>query len=196
VEAPGVPPDVSSRRRFRPEMVVLQETIAHYITEKFLAEDARAVADDVVNAMLLRGVDLASLGISRQELEARIRGSIAEGESKGRVLEQPVQPQKARQLARQRLDERIRSASKQLLNELKFSVTGFDLPRIFPSTGTTNNIAASIVLLNLEVMEYLKAGPSERDLLSADQLIQAHDNIDTLIDSVAAKVRAKQQKKR
>ena len=57
-----------------------------------------------------------------------------------------------------------------------------------------NNIAAAIVLLNLEVMEYLKAGHNERDLLTTEQLVQAHDNIDGLIDSVATKVRKKSGK--
>jgi DNA repair protein RadD len=186
--------DATSRRRFRPEMIVLQETIAHYVRGKFLAEDAKAVIDDVINAMTLRGIDLASLGITREQLEENIRASITERDQKGKILEQPVQPQRARKLSRQRLDERIRSASKQLLNELKLNAGGFDLPKLFPQTGTTNNIAAAIVLLNLEVMEYLNAGPNERDLLSSEQLIKAHDNIDTLIDSVAAKVRAKRER--
>lgn len=194
-ETADLPSDVSPRRRFKPDMIVLQQTIAHYIKEKFLPEDASAVVDDVLNAMALRGVDISTLGISRHELEERIKGSIAESESKGKVLEQPVQPQKARQLARQRLDERIRSASKQFLNELGRSIGGFELPRMFPQTATTNNIAAAIVLLNLEVMEYLKAGPNERDLLTTEQLVQAHDNMDALIDSVAAKVRNKQNKR-
>jgi len=111
IKTGDAPREITTRRRFRPEMVVLQETIAHYVKEKFLAEDAKAVIDDVLNAMALRGVDLATLGISREELEERIRTSIAEGESRGKVLEQPVQPQKVRLLAMQRLDERVRSAS-------------------------------------------------------------------------------------
>lgn len=116
------PTDAAARRRFRPDMVVLQETIAHYIQEKFLPEDAKAVIDDVVNAMALSGIDTVSLGVTREDLEERIKATISEGEQKGRVLEQPIQPQRGRQVARQRLDERIRSASKQLLNELKSSV--------------------------------------------------------------------------
>ena len=186
--------DVAPRRHFRPEMVVLQETISHFIQEKFLPEDAKAVIDDVLNAMALRGVDLETLGITRKELEERIRRTAAENESKGKVLDRLVQPQKARVLARKRLNERVRSGSKQLLNELRLRVSGFELPRMFPKTGATNNIAAAIVLLNLETMEYLKAGASERDLLTTDQLVAAHDNIDTIIDRVAVKVRQRLEK--
>jgi len=43
-------------------------------------------------------------------------------------------------------------------------------------------------------MEYLKTGHNERDLLTTEQLVRAHDNIDSLIDSVAAKVRKKSGK--
>ncbi len=181
-------PDVGQRKLFAPSMVVLEETIAHYVKNRFLPEDASAVLDDLVNALSLRGIDFDQLGVTRAELERRIRDN-ADQQDKGIVLEQSVQPQKARQQARKRLEERIRSASKQLLNELKLSVVGFDLPKKFPQTGTTNNIAAAIVLLNQQVMEYLKVGPDERDMLTREQLIQAHDNIDAIIDAVAAKVR-------
>jgi hypothetical protein len=44
----------------------------------------------------------------------------------------------------------------------------------------------------MEVMEHLKASPKERDLLTTEQLVQAHDNMDSLIDAVAVKVRGKQ----
>jgi len=186
----GSPSDVGPRRRFKPPMVVLEETIAHYVKDRFLPEDASAVLDDLINALSLRGISLDELGVTRDELEKRI-GETAGREARGKVLEQSVQPQRARQQARKRLEERVRSASKQLLNELEMSVVGFDLPKRFPQTGTTNNIAAAIILLNMQVMEYLKVGPDERDLLTTEQLIQAHDNIDAIIDAVAAKVRNK-----
>jgi len=185
VGEPKAPP----RRRFRQPMEVIEETIAHYVHERFLPEEASAVIADVINAITMRGLDLEGLGISRVELEQRIMNQVVG--SRGNVLEQAVQPQKARQVARQRLDERIRSASRELLADLKMSPVGIDLARLFPGTGTTNNITAAIVLLNLEAQEYLGAGPKERDLLTTDQLKDAHDNIDKLIDSVATKVRAK-----
>jgi DNA repair protein RadD len=193
----GSPPMLTDKRRkFRPEMVVLEETIAHYVQESFLPEDATAVVDDLINAMALRGVDISSLGMTRGELEEKLKStSPIETEKKGKVQEQPVQPQRARQVARQRLDERTRAGSKQLLNELRLTVTGFELPRAFPKTGSTNNISAAIVLLNTEVMEYLKAGPKERDLLTLEQLTEVHDKMDELIDSVAAKFRAKRKAK-
>lgn len=186
--------DILPRRHFQPEMVVLEEVIAHYVKERFLPEDVRAMADDVIHAMNLRGLDLKSLGIDRESLEERIRAQFSRGQPSGTVIEQPVQPQRARQVAKQRLDERVGAAGKELLNELGLSIAGFDLPRVFPQTAATNNLAAAIVLLNLEVQSYLAVGSRERDILTTEQMLRAHDNMDTLIDAIAARFRQKRKK--
>jgi DNA repair protein RadD len=182
------------RRRFMPSMVVLEETIAHYVSDRFLPEEVSAVTDDVINAIQLRGLDLQMLGITREQLESKVQGAMTDPARRGAVIEQPVQPQKARQMARRRLDERVKSASKELLNELKLNFMGFDLPRQFPNTHTVNNLSAAMVLLNLQVQEYLGLGPNERDVATAEQLINAHNAMDELIDAVAEKFRARKRK--
>jgi hypothetical protein len=68
---------------------------------------------------------------------------------------------------------------------------GFDLPRLFASTGATNNLAAAIVLLNQAVIEFLGVGPDERDALTTEQLKQAHDRMDEIIDRIATTVRGR-----
>ena len=174
-----------------PDMVVLEETIAHYIKDRFLAEEVGAIADDVIAAVQLRGLDLTELGITREELESRILAKSESATAKGIVIEQRVQPQKERQIARQRLDQRVKSGSKELLNELSISVIGRDLPRRFPQIGATNNLAAAIVLLNMQVQEFLGLGPNERDIATTEDLKRAHDSMDTIIDAVAVKYRSK-----
>jgi hypothetical protein len=94
--ATGATTAILSRRYFQPEMVVLEEVIARFVKERFLPEDVRAIADDVVNAMNLRGLDLKSLGIDRESLEERIRVQFSQGQQTGTVIEHPVQPQRAR----------------------------------------------------------------------------------------------------
>ena len=59
----------------------------------------------------------------------------------------------------------------------------------FPRTGSSNNLGAAIVLLNLEVNAFLGVGPRERDLADAESLRKAHDRMDGFVDAVAAKVR-------
>jgi DNA repair protein RadD len=190
--SPSEPSDgVRVRRRFMPQMVVLEETIAHYVKDRFLTEDVNAVADDVINALQLRGLDLVSLGLSRESLESKILGSMGTSTQSGIVIEQSVQPQRERQLSRQRLQERVKSGAKELLNELKLSIPGRDIPKLFPQTGAINNLAAAIMLLNLQVQEFLGLGPSERDIATTEQLKRAHDLMDDLVDSLAEKVRSK-----
>lgn len=184
-----------NRRKFMPSMVVLEETIAHYVKNRFLAEDIKAITDDVINAIQLRGLDLESLGITRAVLESQIEEKMVNPEHRGSVIEHQVQPQRARQIARQRLTERVRSAAKELLNELNLSVAGRDLPKRFPATQTVSNLPAAIVLLNLQVQAYLGLGPKERDLATLEQLVNAHDAMDELIDAVAEKFRAKREQK-
>ena len=153
-----------------PQMVVLEETIAHYVKERFLAEDVNAVADDVINALQLRGLDLTALGLSRESLESKIMGSMGSSSSSGLVIEQSVQPQRERQISRQRLQERVKSAAKELLNELHLSILGRDIPRLFPQTGAINNLAGAIMMSNLQVQEFLGLGPNERDIATTEQL--------------------------
>jgi superfamily II DNA or RNA helicase len=181
------------RRYFQPDMVVIEEVIARYVKERFLPEDVRAIADDVINAMSLRGVDLGSLGIDREALEERIKAQFSQTKSTGAVIEHPIQPQRARQVAKQRLDERVGAGGKQLLNELGLSVAGFDLPRLFPQTAAMNNLAAAIILLNLEVQAYLNVGSQERDILTTEQMLNAHDNMDKLVDAIAVRFREKRK---
>jgi hypothetical protein len=85
----------------------------------------------------------------------------------------------------------VGAAGKELLNELGLSIVGFDLPRAFPRTAATNNLAAAIVLLNLEVQSYLKVASGERDILTTEQMLEAHDNMDKLVDAIAARFREK-----
>jgi hypothetical protein len=50
-------------------------------------------------------------------------------------------------------------------------------------------------LLNREICTYLGVGVAERQHLSTTQLQRAYQNIDAIIDRVAAKVRTKLQKR-
>jgi len=179
------------RRRFKPEMDVIEEAIVHFIQDHFVPEDAKVVIDDLIQSMSMRGIDFEALGLNRETLEERLIKSLIEAKKKGTLNRFPVSPQESRKAARQRLHQRVNSAAKQLLNELGLKIGGFDLPKHFPSTGTSANLPAAIVLLNKEVLEYLKTGPDERDILNENQLRAAHDNMDEIIDNLANKIREK-----
>lgn len=183
------------RRRFKADMDVIEEAIVHFIQDRFVPEDARLIVDDLIQAMNMRGIDFEALGLSREELEAKILKTHEEQQKRGKFTRLQVSPQEARKVARQRLDERVRSGAKELLNELQFKVGGFDLPKLFPSTTASANLPAAIILLNRAVLDYLKVGSKERDLLKEDQLRSAHDNMDEIIDTLAAEIRKKIEEK-
>jgi DNA repair protein RadD len=177
------------RRRYRPPMEVIGEVVERFVEVGFLEEQRAALVDDVIHALNARGIDLDTLGVSRADLEERIDAAAAQ-ERSGKIFSLPVQPQRRRQEARRRLDERVRSAASEVLKALKLNAGGFDIPRQFPGTGSINNIGAAIVLLNREVQDYFKGGPDERDLLTTEELEGAYRAMDDLVDSVIAKVRA------
>jgi cytochrome P450 len=172
-------------------MQVLNETIEHFVQEHFVEQDASIVVRDLIRTLQLRGIEFEMLGVSREELIQKLISSTAASQSQGKHSRREVQPQRARIEARRRLNERVRSAAKQLLNELGMKPGGRKLAALFREVGADSNLTAAVVLLNTAVMEYLGVGSKERDLLTEEQLRGAHDNMDQIIDVVAAKARSK-----
>lgn len=184
------PDGVEPRRRFTPSMQVLDEKIEWFVQEHFLElTDAQVMVNDLKRTLELRGFDLDTFGITQEELAKRLLEKSQE--ARGRLSDAPVQPQRARQEARRRLDERVRSGAKQLLNELGMTAGGRRLVKLFPQAGANNDLPAAIVLVNTEIQRYLDVGSAERDLLTEEQLRRAHDDMDIIIDRIAAAVRAK-----
>lgn len=184
----------ATRRRFTPDMRVIEETIQHFIQERFLPEDTKVLVDDLIKVMSLRGIDFETLGLSRGDIEKKLNEAREATLSKGVHEKMLVSPQLARKEARRRLDERVKSGAKQLLNELSFSMTGIQLPRAFRNLGATNNLAAAIILLNRSVYEHLGVGPDERDSMTIDQLKKAYDQMDEIIDALAESIRQELKK--
>ena len=193
LEGGAIQDNPQARRRFSPEMKVLEETIAYFVQESLLPEDKKALIDDLINALALRGVTIETLGLSREQLEEKYLEAHT-SQQIGKHENLPVQPQAARQEARKRLDERVRSGAKQLLNDLGISVVGFELPRRYPSFGAANNLAAAVILLNREVQIFLGVGGGDRRELTEEELKRAHDNIDILIDRLVRAYREEKPK--
>lgn len=184
---------IPDRRYYQPEMEVLEETIEHLVENRLIPKDTEALTSEVVKLLESKGLDLAGLGLSRdliaEQLELR-RGDAGKVEAPSPMT---VQPQKARQQARRRLNERVRSAGKQLLNHLRVPVKGKELLGLFPDTKASSNLALAIILLNREVKELLGVASKERRELSEQELKKAYNAIDELIDRAAAKVEALQR---
>lgn len=176
------------RRRFRPPMDVLQEVIERFTEVGFLPQTKEVLIDDIIHSLALRGIDLQTLGMDRKELGRKLEADRPK-ERKGTHFSIPVQPQKQRQEARRRLNERVRSAASEVLRILKIRPVGYELPRTFPQTGSSNNLGAAIVLLNIEIQSYLGTRSAERDLLSLEELESAYRGMDDLVDLVVKRVK-------
>lgn len=187
--------DPASPRRYRPPMEVLGEVVERFVEVGFLAEERSALIDDVVHTLALRGIDLETLGISREDLARRIQEE-AISQRTGMLFPTPVQPQRRRQEARRRLNERVRSAASEVLKVTRLSITGYDLPRLIPDTASTNNVGAANVLLNREIQKFLGTATAERDLLATEELENAYQHMDDFVDNVVELIRARSRGER
>ena len=171
-------------------MQVLDEQIEYFVQEHFIdVSDASIMVKDLVHAMELRGFDLGVLGLSEEQIANRLveRGAKVQG----KLAVAMVQPQRARQEAQRRLNERVRSGAKQLLNELGLKAGGRRLAMLYPTLQARADLPAAIILLNNEVKRFLEWAMRERGMMTEQQSRLAHDQMDSLIDNVAAAIRGK-----
>jgi superfamily II DNA or RNA helicase len=82
-------------RSYRPPMEVLEEVIDSFVEVGFLTEIREALADDVIHALHMRGVELETLGIDRRHCSTSSDASPAP--RRGTLFNIPVQPQRRRQ---------------------------------------------------------------------------------------------------
>jgi len=102
------------RRRLTPDMVVQNEIISHFIEQEYLDPMDDAVIDDLVEEFRRRGLDPEALGLSRENLRQRLIQARTRENMEPREI--PVTPQRRRQEARRRLNERSRALASRILN--------------------------------------------------------------------------------
>jgi type I site-specific restriction endonuclease len=182
--------DEGRRRRFLHPMQVLDEHIDYFVQEHFIdINDATIILDDLIHALELRGLGLEMLGIDKEQLTNRLLLQATQVQVHGQLTPAMVQPQRARQEARRRLDERVRSGAKELLKDLGMKPGGRQLARLYPSFNTLLDLPTAIILLNNEVNKLVGIGTGERKQISEQQARVAHDSMDFLIDAVVKAVR-------
>ena len=74
----------------------------------------------------------------------------------------PVTPQRRRQEARRRLNERSRALASRILNALGASINGRNIVLAYPELRSANNYAAVIMIVNGAVNERLEADGGTR----------------------------------
>lgn len=180
VEEPG------HRRRLTPEMVVHDEIISHFIEQEYLDPMDDAVIDDLIEEFRRRGLDPEALGLSRENLRQRMIQARTRENMEPRVI--PVTPQRRRQEARRRLDERSRALSNRILNAIGASVNGRNIALAYPELRSVNNYAAVIQIVNHAVNERLDAEGGTRGEIPLERMEEVLEQIDQVGDEVQAQI--------
>ena len=174
------------RRRLTPDMVVQNEIISHFIEQEYLDPMDDAVIDDLVQEFRRRGLDPEALGLSRENLRQRLIQARTRESMEPREI--PVTPQRRRQEARRRLNERSRALASRILNALGASINGRNIVLAYPELRSANNYVAVIMIVNGAVNERLEADGGTRSEIPLERLEEVLEQIDQIGDNVQAQI--------
>jgi len=176
-----------ARRRLRPDMQVTQEMFDRFLSDPYLDPADETLIDNAMNVLREQGVDLESLGLTREELQRRFV------QARARVTpltpeRLPVQPQAHRKMLRERLNEQIKSTASRICEALGERAGGLRIAAL-GGTGATNNLAAVIVLMNRAVNAHLGVENNKRRDQDTEALEGALAVIDEIADGVEQRLR-------
>lgn len=174
------------RRRVVPDMVVLDQIVERFLTEQFLDPNDEGAVDELMQQIpQLLGIDPDELGLSREELVARLLTARRRAELRPQAM--PVQPQELRRQRRRRLNEETRSVAGRMLHALHLAPQAVDLVRLFPGQGT-NNLGVAVRLLHRGINDFLGIAPNSRAELETEQIERAMPQLDAIADAVQEQV--------
>jgi excisionase family DNA binding protein len=189
-EEPEPPRDVTegrARMKLRPDMVVHNEVVDSLIEEDFLDAD-----DELVIEELRRQAE--HLGLDPDALVAAARASKRES---ARTVPAPepfmVNPQRERQEAQRRLNERIKTTSRVLLNRIGASPGGNELSTVLVPNLTGVNFVAGLQLLNQRVKKAIST--SDRREWTTEELKKAMDLLPEILEVEVRRLKAKQSER-
>lgn len=102
-----------------------------------------------------------------------------------------VQPQDERVSVQKRLNERSKSVTVRLLNDLGMGRTGRDIGKLFPKDARgKKNSDALIILMAIAVNEFMDIPEGKRKQAPVEKLRSAFDSLDVIGDGLVQKIRA------
>lgn len=173
------------RRRLTPDMVVQNEIISHFIQQEYLDPMDDAVIDDLVQEFRRRGLDPEALGLSRENLRQRLIQAQTRENMVPREI--PDTPQRRRQEARRRLNQRSRALASRILTALGASISGRNIVLAYPELRSANNYTAVIIIVGA-VNERLEADGGTRGEIPLERLEEVLEQIDQIGDDVQAQI--------
>ena len=157
------------------------------IIDSVWEEDFISVEDEQIVADLRERLKL--LGLDPSQAEEIVSRSKKDGMSKRLPPESfPIQPQRALQETRKRLDEQGRRLAKILLNHVGLSTDGREIPYKYTSLGLNGrtNFISAVMMVNHEINERL--GKERRDS-SIEEIQVVLDALDDIIKKLSRRLR-------
>ena len=186
-DEPEPPREVTEGRtqmKIRPDMVVHNEVLDSLIEEDFLDAD-----DELVFEELRRNAEAMGL-----DADAVVTAAKASKRASTRTVAAPepfqVSPQRERQEAQKRLNERIKTAARVLLNRIDLTPGGNDISRNLLTNMSGSNFVVAIQLFNQRVNSSVST--ARRGDWSTDELKKAMDLLPEILDAEVRRLKFKQ----
>ncbi len=174
-------------RRFDAINLVDSELVSHFVDRAFLDPDDDRILDELLAKQVAPGVTLKDL-VDREKLREQLRQQLAAHQEQPAPI--PVTPQRRRQTARSRLNERTGSVVARILKDLDLSRPGRDLAKALGGPPAPN-VQRVTILLNQEINKFVGVTSKSRKKLSADQTEKALHSLDEIGDQVRDRLREK-----
>ena len=184
-EPPREVTDGRTQMKIQPDMVVHNEVLDSLIEEDFLDSD-----DELVFQELRRNAEAMGL-----DADAVVKAAKASKRASTRTVAAPepfpVSPQRERQEAQKRLNERIKTTARVLLNRLNISPGGSDISSKLLTNMSGVNFVVAIQLLNRRVNSSVNT--ARRGDWSTDELKNAMDLLPEILKAEVRRLKVKQR---
>ena len=188
-DEPEPPREVTEGRtqmKIRPDMVVQNEVLDSLIEEDFLDADDELVFEELRRTAEAMGLDAEAVVVAAKKASKR---------ASTRIVAAPepfaVSPQRERQEAQKRLNERIKTTARVLLNRVDLTPGGSDISSKLLTNMTGPNFVVAIQIFNQHVNQAVST--ARRGDWSTDELKQAMDLLPDILEAVVRRLKVKQR---
>ena len=173
-------------RRFDGGMLVDSEILTRFVEQTYLDPSDDRVLDEMLDKDIAPGLKLGDL-VSRDQLRERLLAQQAAAEVQ--VPQSiPVSPQRARQSAKTRVNERTKSVANRVLADLKLPPRGHQLMVVSPGPRQHNSVIA-IRRVAAAINQEIGMPNGTRGEWSHEQMTSIFDRLDEIADSVRDSLR-------
>jgi len=167
-----------TRTKMSREMVVNDEIIENFLEEDFISLD-----DEELRKALKATAE--NLGFDAEQIEAFLSSQAVDKFRSVKASGAFAKiPQKQRQEARRRLNEKVKSSAIILLNRLNLTRVGHDLMMNTDESITGINFVAAVQMISQEVNNQLGIESGERGKLKIEELEKGLNSLDDIVNRI------------